>query len=173
MSMKLYELTGQYHFLRDGLTFLDSEGNEQPETHEQYEARLSQLTDEINVKVENIGKLYQEMVAEATALKQEEQRLAKRRGPIEQRAEWLKDYVLRELTAAGIESAGLLVKVNIKTNPPSVKIINREEIPQEWRRVIPESWEPDKKGVLDHFKATGEIIPGVEIIMDSKRVEIK
>ncbi len=39
--------------------------------------------------------------------------------------------------------------------------------------VKPETWQPDKTTILEHFKNTGELIPGIEIITDKKSINIR
>jgi len=108
------------------------------------------------------------------AIKHEQDRLARRRGTLENRAERLKDYLLREMEVAGIDKVKRdLVTVSVRINPASVNIIDEEIIPSDFQRVIPERWEPDKKAIMDYWKEKDIVLPGVEIIADRKRVEIK
>jgi len=112
--------------------------------------------------------------ADAETLKLEEQRLSKRRHTIEAKSEWLETYLKNELTNTGVDNVkGTLVTVSLRKNPVSVNILNAEAIPEIYRVVIPESWQPDKKAILTQFKNTGEIVDGCEIINDKKHLEIK
>ena len=66
-----------------------------------------------------------------------------------------------------------VVTVSVQKNPPSVEVGELDLIPAEFRRVIPEHWEPDKKEILEHFNKTGEIVPGVDVILNRKHVSIR
>jgi hypothetical protein len=58
---------------------------------------------------------------------------------------------------------GDLLQITVRPNPYSVSEVDLGLLPQEFIRTIPEKQEPDKKAILEHFKATGELINGVEI----------
>jgi len=165
--MKLYELSDDYRKL---LTELDNEESQQ----DNITAILSEVKEQFNEKVENIGKMVLSLKADAETLKLEEQRLSKRRHTIEAKSEWLETYLKNELTNTGVDNVkGTLVTVSLRKNPASVNILNAEAIPEIYRTVIPESWQPDKKAILTQFKNTGEIVDGCEIINDKKHLEIK
>ena len=162
--MHLYELTDQIKFLQE-----DTELEE-----EEFAKKLGEIQGRFEDKAENIGKLYLSLQADVNALKSEEERLESRRQTIERKSEWLKRYLLQELIVANIDKVKRdVLTISVRVNPPSVNVVDEEVIPQEFRRVIPETWQPDKKQIIEHFKNTGEIIAGVEMITDKKRVEIK
>jgi len=89
----------------------------------------------------------------------------------------LEDYPISEKKLSkltGVDNVkGTLVTISLRKNPVSVNILNAEAIPEIYRVVIPESWQPDKKAILTQFKNTGEIVDGVEIVNDKKHLEIK
>ena len=165
--MKLYELSDDYRMLQ---TELDNEETEQGDIT----AILSQVKEQFDEKVENIGKLILSLKADAEAVKLEEQRLAKRRKALEEKSDWLKGYLQDELTNTGVEKVkGVLLTVSLRKNPPSINVVNAIQIPENYWRTIPEVREPDKKAILEQFRATGEIVDGVEIITGKKHLEIK
>ena len=71
-----------------------------------------------------------------------------------------------------IKDRGGLYAAKIAKNPPSVNVVNADEISNEFVKVEQVS-SIDKKAILQHFKATGEIVAGVEIITDKQRLSIK
>ena len=163
----LYELADQYRFLT--LTAEDEEVDA-----DKLQTSLAEVKDQLGNKVENIGKFCLSLKATLEAIKAEETRLASRRQVIENRIDWLRNYLLQEMTVAGIDKVQRdVLTVSIRVNPPSVNVIREDDIPQEYRVVIPETWHPDKKLIIEHFKNTGEIIPGVSIIADKKSVQIR
>ncbi len=93
-QMKLYELTEQYEELRD--MFCDDEVDEQTilDTMESVEG-------EIEDKADNYAKIIRSMLAEAEAIKAEEERLRRRRMTRENRAKWLRDTLQSNLEFIG------------------------------------------------------------------------
>lgn len=163
----LYELSTQYRFLTEAL-----ESEEFQE--DQVKAKLSEITTQIQDKALNIGKMVLSYESDILALDAELSRLSKRRASAINRAEWLKSYLLTEMVVAGIDKVkGDVLNVAVQNNPPSVQIVNQDEIPSEYRREIPATWQPDKNKILTQFKTYGEIVSGVEIIRDKKRIVIK
>jgi len=165
--LHLYEIVDQYQQLKAVIERTDS-------TEADFELTLQAINDSFDRKVENIAKLCLSLESNIVVLKQEESRLQSRRSSMERKVDWLKGYTLAEMTAIGRDSVkGDTVTVSVRTNPPSVHVYQLEAIPPEFCNRMPETFPPDKKRILDHWKATGEILPGVEVITDNKRVEIR
>jgi len=140
----------------------------------QLQSALAEVKEKIDDKVENIGKFVLSLSADTDAIKVEEERLASRRKAIDNRISWLKNYLLQEMTVANVDKVKRdVLTVSIRVNPPSVNVITLDDIPTQYRRIIPETWQPDKKTIIDHFKDTGEIVPGVEVVTDKKSIVIK
>ncbi len=166
--MKLYELTAEYRFLEDALVAsVDDE-------HDDLQAKLDEIIGQVEAKAENVGKYILGLTAEAEGIKTEIDRLTARRGTISRKAEWLKSYLLSQMVAADIDKIKRdVLTVSVRVNPPSVQVEVENAIPTEFWRVIPESYEVDKKAVLEHVKATGEIVPGCHIVTDKKSLVIR
>lgn len=164
---RLYELSDQYNALSQLLENTESEEADLTEG-------LNNITDQFNVKAENIGKLILSLAGDITTIQTEEERLAKRKGVIGRQLDYLKSYLHQEMLATNNETIkGTLLTISFRKNPASVSIVDQEAIPEEFRYKIPETWQPDKKHILDHFKTTGEIIDGVDIICDKKTLTIR
>ena len=167
MSLHLYEIVDNYQRL---MQVIDDTGA----SPEDFQLTLANITDQLDRKVENIAKFCLSLESSAEAVKQEESRLQARRTSMERKVGWLKEYLLAEMLAVGSEQVKRdTVTVSVRTNPPSVEVYNPEAVHQDFRHVIPETWQVDKKRIMEHFKATGEILDGVNIVTDKKRVEIK
>lgn len=167
MNERLYELTDQYRFLEAEI----ESGTEGDET---LLTALAEVKAKIDDKVENIGKFILSLQADITGIRSEEDRLAARRYAVEHRIDWLKGYLVGEMTVAKLDKVKRnVITVSLRTNPPSVNVTDIEALPLEYQRCIPESYVADKKLIVDHFKDTGEVIPGVEIIKDKKSVVIR
>lgn len=174
----LYELTAEYTKALDMATHVAIDREDETISDADADTLagevIAELHDGIVDKAENIAKFILSLEADEKAIGGEMMRLAARRKSAECKADWLRSYLLSELQSAGITQIKRdVLTVSVRTNNPSITIHNEEAIPQEWRRVIPETWEPDKKAMLEHIKATGELIPGVEYVANRKRLEIR
>jgi len=164
MNKQLYKLTDDYKTL-EGM--LDKEDYDPADIKNM----LDNVKEQIGDKVENIAKFVLNLKADATIIFAEEKRLYARKQAVEHNIEWLKSYLLNEMTAVGIDKVKReVLTVSIRTNPPSVEVVNEEEIPEEYQHW---TWTPEKKLMIEHFKATGEIVPGVSIITEKKSIVIR
>ena len=165
----LYKLTDRYKTIRD---MLDKDTQEI--TREEIIESLSAIEDDIKLKIGNIGKLVLELKSDVAAIKTEEDRLLRRRQGYISKMEWLKLYLLTEMTSTNIAKVKEdVISVSVQNSPPSCEVIELEQIPEQYIRVIPEQHEADKKAIIEHFKTTGEIINGVDLIRDKKHVVIR
>lgn len=84
-----------------------------------------------------------------------------------------KEYVKDNMERLGITKMDTeLGTLSIAKNPMSVEIINEDEIPKEYKQeVITEKI--DKTAIKKHFKETGEMIPGINIIDNKTSLRIK
>jgi len=166
---KLYKLTEQYQTI-EGMLDREIEYITQDEIKE----TLANIKDEIEEKVSSIGKLVLELKSDIESVKAEEDRLARRRSGFVSKMEWLKSYLLVEMQSANVLKVKKdVISVSVQNNPPSAELIDLELVPEQYVRVIPEKREPDKKAIIEHFKETGEVISGVDIITDKKFVSIR
>ena len=111
-------------------------------------------------KLEGTACYVRELEAEAEAIKTEEDRLAKRRKALENKAGRLKNYMLPALEAIGGKVKGVMASLRIgKTQ--SVKVIDLEAIPEAFKRVKT-TIDPDKVALKKALKA-GEAIPGASL----------
>ena len=166
---KFYELTEQYKTIRDML-----DGDLEYITRDEIVFTLFNIEDDIRLKIGSIGKLVLELKSDIVAVKTEEERLAKRRQGYNSKMEWLKLYLLAEMTKTNIMKIKEdVISVSVQDSPPSVEVIDIEEIPEAYIRIIPEQREADKRTILEHFKSTGEIISGTNLVLDKKHLVIR
>ena len=166
---KLYKLTEQYQAIEEML------GREfEYVSQDEIKETLTTIKDEIEEKVSSIGKLVLELKSDIESVEAEEDRLAKRRSGYTSKMEWLKNYLLVEMQSANVLKVKKdVISVSVRDNPPSAELIDLELVPEQYVRVIPEKREPDKKAIIEHFKDTGEIVSGVDIITNKKFVSIR
>ncbi len=169
MNKALYKLTEDYKDLEKLLDY-DYDWMKPEDMAE----TLANVKGEMEDKIENIAKVVLTLRSDAKVVDEEVERLMKRKMACVNRVDWLLSYLLTEMSAVGIEKVKKeVVTVFIKVNQPSVDVIGKDDIPAEYRIIIPESWHPDKKAIASHFKETGEVIAGTNMITDRKHVEIR
>lgn len=164
MSFKLYELTELYQNIWELV------GDDDVDV-ESLETALKHIEDNIEVKAESIAKLIKGIDGDIAALKEEENRLTKRRKTLENKQVNIKSYLESQLRTMGIDKVKTpLFTISLQKNPPSVHISNEELIPDKYKKTqITTS--VVKKDLLEDLKL-GEIIDGAEIKQE-KSLRIK
>ena len=164
--MKLYELTMQYQRLLDEIE--EAEGEL---TDEQWEM-LEILDGAFDDKVENLAKFIRSIQADADAVKTERQRLAAREKSLGNKVDWLKRYLQQSLEAAGKDKVkGRVLNVSLRKAPVSCVVRDLDQVPPTFKEEITEI-KVDRTAVIRHFKDTGEVLPGVEMVTDKRYVAI-
>ena len=164
--MELYKITAEFQAL-----IADFDGN----SDDEFIDKLNCLNAVFMSKANDCINYALNLKSDAMTIKAHCDEMTAKRKTYEQRAEKLLDYVLRNMQAVGvseIKDRGGLYAAKIAKNPPSVNVVNADEISNEFVKVEQVS-SIDKKAILQHFKATGEIVAGVEIITDKQRLSIK
>ena len=163
----LYQLVEEYLVLQ---TAIDNEEL----SEEDFTIALTQLEGQIAQKAENHGLLVKSTEVVCKAIDEEIKRLSDRKRVRDNRIARLKEYLMFSMIAAGEERLEFaLVTVSIQKNPPSVEIVNQDEVDAAFIRVIPEQYEVNKKAILDYWKEKAVEIAGVRITDDKKRLVIK
>jgi len=152
--LRLYELTNAYQNIADIIDLGLPE--------EEIAKVVETLEGAIEEKAGNIAMLIQNIDADITALKAEEDRLNGRRKALDNRRNWLKFYLEDSFKKAGLDKVKTATHtIALQNNNPSVNIINLELVPKDYQRHIDE-WQPDKKLILEAIKS-GQAVPGAEI----------
>ena len=155
MSFKLYELTEMYKNIWD----LVEDDEIDLET---LETALSQVEDNLETKAESMAKLVKGIDGDVTALKEEENRLAKRRKALENKQTNIKLYLENQLNVMGIDKVKTpLFTVALQNNPPSVNILDENLIPEQYKKSVTTT-SIVKKDILEALK-DGQVVEGAEI----------
>ncbi len=164
MSLKLYEIAGEYRAL---LTIMDSSDEDEID-EDSFLLALDVLETDFTAKATNIGCLIREMTAESQAVAETVKNLHDRKQRLDKRANWLRNYLLNQMQTAGIASAkDARISVTLKNNPPSVHIESPESLPLSYCRVIPAFHQPDKTAIKTALKS-GINIPGCSLIQTTR-----
>lgn len=84
-----------------------------------------------------------------------------------------KQYVKENMEKLGITKLETEIgKMSIAKNPLSIEIENEDEIPSEFKQEVM-TVKIDKTAIKNHFKETGEIVPGARVISDKTSLRIK
>jgi len=168
--MKLYELSNELRNLMDQLSGM----TEAALPREEITTRLDLFEGQFEFKAEQIGKMILELRAGTTTLDNEIGRLHKRMNSMFSSERFLLDYLKVNMESANIRHVkGEVLTVSLRKNPTSLEILNEREIPDMWWRQPPMPEKViDKRGIIENFKETGEIIPGT-MTVNTTRVEVK
>ena len=151
---KLYELTEMYQNISNLI--------EEDADNETLEKALDEITDNIQIKAENMAKLIKSIEGNINALKDEEKRLQAKRKALENKVVNIKEYLENQLKAMGLKKVqGNLFTVSIQKNPQSVNILNEDLIPEQFKKVVTTT-KIDRKELLAALKE-GQEIEGAEI----------
>ena len=155
---KLYELTEMYQNVWDLVSDeeVDLEG---------LENALGNIEENIESKAENTAKLIKSIEGNVSTLKEEEQRLAKKRRAMENKIKGIKGYLEMQLKVMEIDKIqGELFTVALQNNPQSVRFLDEGLIPERYKEEVVTVKIP-KKAILDDLKE-GIEVPGTEIIQN-------
>ena len=165
-NLTLYQVSATYLQALDFLT--------DPELNLPIEAvngTLEALTGEWEEKATNVAMFLKNMEATAEAIKNAETEMAKRRKALENRVQWLKDYLKDNMLHTGISKIECpYFKLAIQNNPPSVSFLDEEAIPERFKEKVI-TWKIDKSAIKDAIQS-GELVPGA-ILTNGKRLAIR
>jgi Siphovirus Gp157 len=175
-TLKLYEATDAIEIVRDWILEHDEEmrANEGVLPDELAEL-LAQVEGDFAQKAERTALFVRELLSTAKGIKEEEDRLVKRRRAMEHAADRLKRYLeANMLEAEKMRIDGKLVTLRIQMNPPSVACALAEEALKKIYltvvsdafpivKRVPESYVLDRRAVLDAHKLGQKLPAGIEI----------
>jgi len=160
--MNIYELDAEFTKAMDELlSVFDEETGEVTDIDrfEELKKALDGLAEERKQKISNVACWYKSLVAEANAIKEEKQKLAKRQAACENKAENLKKYLEYALQGEKFKDA----RVNITYRPTkSVGFIpdyDYSKLPPEFQKVTIEPKKTEIKKAIE----SGVEIPGAFI----------
>lgn len=153
--MRLYELAPEYARLIDAA----DDGDD-------VSAQLAAIGGELSAKVGALVHVIADLDGEASAMRQEEARLAARRAVRERRVESLREYLREGMTAAGITQIKTATHtITLSPSTPRVEVDDVTAIPAEYMRqpATPPA-APDKKAIADVYQWLGECVPGTRVV---------
>lgn len=166
MLPALYEISSEYRNASDRLVDLQLDEQTIADT-------LESLSGDLEAKCQNVAFIIRNMESLAEQIKQAEQQMATRRKAIENRAENIRNYLLRNMELCEISKIETpWFKISIRQNPASVVVDCDALIPAEFmRQPEPPAPTPDKKMIKSAIES-GIEVPGVHL-EKTTRIEIK
>ena len=166
-NLSLYQISGRFYELMARVaadeTLTEEEANEQ---HNELALMLQRKTPGV------IG-YYRQMEVTVDAVDAEIKRLSAMKSKLEKAKENYKQYVKDCMDMMGIsEISTNLGMLKIAKNPMSVEVLNADEVPEEFKKTTV-TVAVDKNAIKQHIKDVGEIIPGIEIINNRTRLDIR
>ena len=142
-------------------------------TETEYNELGMELAQELQNKSSNIIAYIKNSEYLLESIKIEEKRLADMRKAGENKLEKFKQYVKENMEKLEIEKIPTeLGTLSVIKNPISVEIKDEYEIPNEFKEEIVTT-KINKTAIKNHFKETGEVLPGVEIVSAKTSLRIK
>ena len=152
----LYELSAGYASLLDMYDQAETDA-ERADILDMLASAEGDITD----KAEAYARIMKNKAAEAEGFKAEADRLTAKRRAAEAVVERMKEAIANAMLMVGAKEIGTSIgKWRLQDNPWSCEVLNVNEVPEEWHIKVEDKI--DKRGLVDHFKATGEMIDGVE-----------
>lgn len=127
---------------------------------------LDNLNEQLNIKRENIALYIKNLVADSKAIDEEIKNLTARKKSINNKVDWLKQYLSDDLQGSKFETAKVVVSFR---KSKAVEINPDAEIPNEF--LIQQAPKPDKAGLKKAIQ-DGAVINGVSIV-EKSNISIK
>ena len=103
--------------------------------------------------------------ADVEAYRNQRMIFANKQKVAENKRDSLKNYIATALNGEAFEAADKSVKATFRSSE-SVNIIALDKLRDEYKRVIPASWEPDKKAIKEAIKS-GLPVEGAELVTNN------
>ena len=162
-NLSLYSITGTFPIIM-----------EMEEVPDEVKEKLTQeLTLLLQQKSQNIIGYTRNIELTIEAMKTEEKRISEQRKALENKLEKFKEYVKNCMEQGGFTKVDTgLGTLTIAKNPMSVEVENENEVPAEFKQEVV-TVKVDKTAIKNHFKETGEVLPGIKIVDDKTTLRIK
>lgn len=136
------------------------------------QAELALIDQMLMEKTESYVSVIRSLESMAEARKAEADRLRARAATAQHHADVLRDRLLTHMKVTGRDRIETVrFTLTARTNPPAVVVLDAAAVPGEFTKTVI-TVNVDKRGILDAFKASGEIPAGVDI-QRGQRLEIK
>lgn len=163
----LYELMGEYRALEEA-SYAEGIG---PGQVEAFLDKIDEAKGPLREKVDNIVRLLRNLGGDATKLKKEEDRLAKRRKALEAMQEKLRHWIQTSMDVLDVKEIKTpLASISLSTKVPvTVTCTDIKLVPEEYLKAPAVDLAKVKKAYVDN----GEVVPGCQVQEGSRWVVIR
>ena len=160
--MKLYEIRDEIEVT----LFMPEEDAFDSSKFEELNLPFDEKVDSCAAVMKNLKAQATELDAKCEILQEEIRALQKKKQAIENNRKEIAEYVKSIMESRGLKKAGnILHRITIARSPLTVEI-NIEKLDPKWVKKHVSTY-PDKRGIIDHIKETGEIPNGVKPIQNT------
>jgi len=155
MAISLWEMSAGFVTLS---TMLDEQSPD-----EDILRSLEAIQGSLETKAVSIVNLIKSLDAEVKVIKDEEDRLSRRRKSKENTAANIRQYIQGAMIQMKLDKIKTpLINISVVNNPPSVYVSNPDIVPGEYMTFIPAQYVPDKKEIAKALK-DGVEVKGCEL----------
>ncbi len=166
MNISLYELAAEFRATADQLADMDLPAEAVADTLESISLPLEQKAGQVAAFIRNLE-------ATAEQIKSAEKQMADRRRSMENRAQQVRDYLLRNMVACGMTKIEHpMFRINVRACPEAVVIDDERQIPVDYMRQPDQPPPAPDKALIKQAIKDGYEVPGAHLSR-SQRVEIK
>lgn len=131
------------------------------------------IINEIKNKTSNIIRLIRNKETKVDMIDLEIKRLQAMKKVEENKIKSIKEYTKECMQIIDVKKIETnLGNITLRKSPVSLRIMNDENIPNQFIEVIQET-KIDKKAIIQHFKETGEMFEGIDYLTENKSLMIK
>lgn len=131
------------------------------------------IINEIKNKTSNIIRLIRNKETKIDMIDLEIKRLQAMKKVEENKIKSIKEYTKECMQIIDVKKIETnLGNITLRKSPVSLRIMNDENIPNQFIEVIQET-KIDKKAIIQHFKETGEMFEGIDYLTENKSLMIK
>jgi Siphovirus Gp157 len=186
VMLPLYELPERYRLIAE--LPLETDADE-PKTATRFALELEELRDDVTTQALSLAKVIVSLEKEADLIEAHARLLTGKASARLRRAEQLRRWVQLQLEGAALTKVqDPLNTVWLQASPPSLRVVDEESVPPEFKRVtlrLPLSLVPsnllglvqtcdvDKATIHELIKRTGELPPGIEYQQGRKHLRIR
>ena len=160
--IKLYEISNEI----EATLFVPEEETFDSSRFEELNLSFEEKIDSCAAVMKNLKTQAAELDAKCEILQEEIRAFRKKKQALENNRKGLAEYVKNIMESLGLKKAGnMLHRVKIAQSPLTVEV-NIEELDSKWVKTRVSTY-PDKRGIIDHIKETGETPNGVKPIQNT------
>lgn len=165
-NLSLFKLAAEYRALAEKLADMECD----PQT---INDTLEGESGALETKAANVVMVARSLEALAGAIKAEEEAMAARRKALEKRAGWLREYVLMNMQACGMQKIEApQFRIAVRANPEGVDVFDVAQVPAQFLKAPEPPLPVIDKTAIKRALQEGQDVPGARLVR-GHRLEVK